>query len=108
MSIHHMTIGNHPLPGRAAPGRRLCALLHDLRLVFIAAVALMASTSALAQSRQIPAPPQSQPIVVAGATIHTISGPTLADGYVVFREGRITDVGQGDHPQIENATVINA
>lgn len=109
MSIHHMTIGIHPLPGRAAPGCRLCALLHELPLVFLAAVAaLVASTSAFAQSRQIPAPPQSRPIVVAGATIHTISGPTLADGYVVFREGRITDVGQGDHPQIENATVINA
>ena len=60
MSIHHMTIGIHQLLGRAAPGCRLCTLLHELPLVLVAAMAVMASTSALAQSRQIPAPPQGR------------------------------------------------
>ena len=62
-----------------------------------------------AQSQQIPAPPQDAPVVIHSATIHTVSGnPIEGNGYVVFDNGVITDVGQGRAPRVPNARVIDA
>jgi imidazolonepropionase-like amidohydrolase len=72
------------------------------------AAALSVAGNVRAQSRQIPAPPQEQPIVIAGATVHTVSGPSFTEGYIVFDQGRITDVGDGRPPRVRNADVINA
>ena len=75
----------------------------------MAAVALvMLSGSALGQSRQIPAAPQKQAIIISHATVHTVSGPTLQDGYVVFVGGVITDVGRGEPPAVPDARVFKA
>ena len=50
--------------------------------------------SALAMADEtIPGAPQTKPIAVVGATIHTISGPAIEDGTILFEDGRITDVG---------------
>lgn len=70
-------------------------------------LALAASSSlctiALGQSRQIPAPAQSKPMAILNARIH--NPPASVDsseerlierGYVLFDEGRILDVGEGD------------
>jgi len=67
-----------------------------------------AATGAAAQSREIPAPPQDHPIVVTGAVVHTVTGPTFAAGYVAFNAGRIIDVGEGEPPTIPWAELINA
>jgi imidazolonepropionase-like amidohydrolase len=56
-----------------------------------------------AQSRQVPAPAQSQPIIIHSATIHTVSGDAITNGYVVFEDGDITSVGQGSPPNIQDA-----
>ncbi len=72
-----------------------------------AVVALLLGPVVWGQSRQIPAPPQQQPIVLAGGTIHTVSGPTIPGGYVVFEAGRITDVGEGEPPRVTDAEVVN-
>jgi len=61
-------------------------------------LALLASALAAAQSAQVPAPPQSRPIAIVGATVHPVAadGPaTIADGHVLFVDGRITSVGPG-------------
>ncbi len=51
--------------------------------------------SALAMADEtIPGAPQTKPIAVVGATIHTISGPAIEDGTILFEDGRITDVGK--------------
>ncbi len=64
---------------------------------------------AVAQSQQIPAPPQNHPVVIHSATIHTISSdPIEANGYIVFDNGVITDVGQGRAPRVPKARVIDA
>lgn len=73
------------------------------------AAILVICGQALAQSQQIPAPPQNQPVVVHSATIHTVSSdPIETNGYVVFDNGVITDVGQGRPPRVSKAKVIDA
>ncbi len=42
---------------------------------------------------QVPAPPQSQPIALAGGTIHTVSGETISSGTILFEKGKITAIG---------------
>ncbi|MHC4217291.1 MAG: amidohydrolase family protein [Planctomycetota bacterium] len=74
----------------------------------LALATLVVTGSATAQSRQIPAPPQDHTIVIAGATVHTVGGPTIEGGYVAFNDGRIIDVGRGEPPQLPWAEVINA
>jgi len=71
-------------------------------------ITLLASTaSAWAQSRQIPARMESNPVLLVGGTIHPVSAPALEDGWLAFERGRITLVGRGDQPMIDGATVIN-
>ena len=49
-------------------------------------------------SDQIPAKPQDHPIAIVGATIHTVSGPTIEKGTILFDKGKILAVGTGiDH-----------
>ena len=45
--------------------------------------------------------------VLANATIWTAEGPIYERGYVVLREGRILDVGDGDAPTVPGATVLD-
>jgi imidazolonepropionase-like amidohydrolase len=45
-------------------------------------------------SPEIPGAPQQRPIALAGGTIHTVSGPSIPGGTLVFEQGRITDIGQ--------------
>ncbi len=45
-------------------------------------------------SDQIPAPPQSNPIVLMNGTVHTVSGNTIADAQVLFEDGKITAIGK--------------
>jgi len=76
------------------------------RVVLTTLTTLLASATLVhAQSRQIPAPPQEHPIVIKGATIHTIAGEVLENGYVVFEDGVITHVGQGEVPQVDGTLV---
>jgi imidazolonepropionase-like amidohydrolase len=70
-------------------------------------VTILAS-AAWGQSRQIPAPPQNDPVVIHGATVHTVSGETIEQGYVAFDEGAITHVGAGPAPAIPGAVQHDA
>jgi imidazolonepropionase-like amidohydrolase len=81
-----------------APRRMLTAVL---------AAAIVAGAAA-AQSRQVPAPPQGHPIVLAGGTVHPVTGPVIEGGYVAFNDGRIIDLGAGAPPVIPWAEVIDA
>jgi imidazolonepropionase-like amidohydrolase len=70
--------------------------------------AATAAAGASAQSREVPAPPQDHPIVVTGAVVHTVTGPTFAAGYVAFNDGRIIDVGEGEPPTLPWAEIVDA
>jgi hypothetical protein len=70
--------------------------------------AATAAAGASAQSREVPAPPQDHPIVVTGAVVHTVTGPTFAAGYVAFNDGRIIDIGDGEPPTLPWAEIVDA
>jgi len=61
-----------------------------------------------AQSRRTPAPPQPHPIALVNATIHTVRDGTIREGYVVFRDGVITEVGPGAYESMtDEVTTID-
>ncbi|HLV25386.1 MAG TPA: amidohydrolase family protein [Gemmatimonadales bacterium] len=55
----------------------------------LGAVVLQAGTA----EAQVPAPAQSQPIALTGATIHTITNGVVENGTIVFENGIITAIG---------------
>ena len=60
----------------------------------VIAIALWALiTSSLIASDQIPGAPQKRPIIIRNAIVHTVSGETIQNGCVLFKEGKITEVG---------------
>ncbi len=48
-------------------------------------------------SDELPAPPQPQPILLRGATIHPVSGAEIPGGEILFENGKITGVGRDLH-----------
>src|SRR5437867_9218767 len=56
-------------------------------------VFLLVLAAAGARSSEIPAKPQDHPIALTGATIHTVSGPVIEDGTILFDKGKITAIG---------------
>ena len=58
-------------------------------------------------SDTIPAPPQSKPIAIKGATIHPVTGPDIPNGTIVFDNGKITAIG-ADAAVPSGAEVIEA
>jgi imidazolonepropionase-like amidohydrolase len=62
--------------------------------IAVAVVAPVVSPAlALAAPAQVPAPPQSRPIALTGATIHTVTNGVIENGTIVFEAGVITAVG---------------
>ncbi len=48
----------------------------------------------LLASDPIPAPKQKKPIALLGGTIHTVSGPTIENGTILFEKGKIVALGE--------------
>ena len=73
----------------------------------LVAVVVMASTAAsvLAQVRMT-VPPQSQPVVLRGATIHTVTNGTIQNGTIVLDGGKIVAIG-ADVPTPQGAKVVD-
>jgi imidazolonepropionase-like amidohydrolase len=78
--------------------RRIASTLFSLAL----------AAGAAAQSREIPAAPQKRPVVIAGGTVHTVSGDTIENGWVHVERGVIEGVGAGRPPQPKDAEVVDA
>ncbi len=60
----------------------------------LAGSVLAITATAHAQDLTVKAPPQSTPILITGATVHTVSGETIKDGFVFFDGGVIKAVGK--------------
>jgi len=56
-------------------------------------VAAFCALTAAKGSDTMPAPPQTKPIAIKGATIHPVSGPEIPSGTIVFENGKITALG---------------
>ncbi|HJO16518.1 MAG TPA: hypothetical protein QF800_06480, partial [Phycisphaerales bacterium] len=77
------------------------------RTPILVAAVLISTGFARGQSRQIPAAPVAGTTLLVGGTIHPVTSPPLDDGWIAFENGRITLVGRGDRPVIDNAEVID-
>ena len=42
------------------------------------------------------------------AVVHTVTGPTIAAGYIAFNDGRIIDMGEGEPPTLPWAEIVDA
>ena len=86
------------------------------RLLTLTVLTLVCTaTTVQAQSRQYPAPRQSRPIAILGATLH--NPPAEVDGtdevvtenaYILFDEGRILATGSGDPGNLEGYETLDA
>lgn len=68
----------------------------ERRFALATALALAVAPAASLVARAAPptpAPPQSRPIALVGATVHPVSAPSIPQGVVVFERGRITALG---------------
>lgn len=68
--------------------------MNAMQRSILGAVAMLVAgaTTAAAQVRMT-VPPQSQPVVLRGATIHTVTNGTIENGTIVLDNGRIVAVG---------------
>jgi hypothetical protein len=83
--------------------------------ILTAAALLLAGAPCLAQSDIVPARPQSRPIAVINAVVHTATTGTagfengvIENGHVLFDGGRITSVGPGMPTLPADCKVIDA
>lgn len=63
------------------------------KIATLAAAALLALAAPATAQVTIPAPPQSAPIALRGATVHTVTNGSIENGTILFENGRITAVG---------------
>lgn len=68
---------------------------------------LAAAGTAGAQDLTIKAPPQARAVAIVSATVHTVSGETIENGYVLFDRGRITAVGRDRPRNLDGAEVVD-
>jgi imidazolonepropionase-like amidohydrolase len=69
---------------------------------------LLSTIVAYGQANISPAPPQTKPVIITGATIHTGNGQVINSGYIAFDKGKITAIGEGAAPNTSGADVIDA
>src|SRR5687768_14866672 len=64
-----------------------------MKKIFLSIFTLGFLAGASAQETVYPAPKQSAPVVVRGATVHVGNGQVIENGTVVMVDGKITAVG---------------
>ncbi|NUM77515.1 amidohydrolase, partial [candidate division KSB1 bacterium] len=66
-----------------------------MKIKFVFLISLLLAANVLAQNYgQAPAPLQTRPIALVGATIHPVSTPAIANATIVFDQGKIVALGQ--------------
>ena len=69
---------------------------------------LLGANLLYAQANISPAPAQSKPVVLTGATLHIGNGQVINNGYIAFDKGKITAIGEGAAPAMAGAEMIDA
>ncbi|CAN5814796.1 amidohydrolase [soil metagenome] len=69
---------------------------------------LFISGAVIAQENMHPSPAQTKPVIIKNATIHVGNGKIIDNGYVVFENGKITEVGNGNVNALPSAIMIDA
>jgi imidazolonepropionase-like amidohydrolase len=62
----------------------------------IATLLLCCVAMAASAAPNVPPPPQQEPLLIVGATIHTVPGTAIENGRMLFRAGKIEAVGGPD------------
>ena len=68
---------------------------------------LLCTILAYGQANILPAPAQTKPVVITGATIHIGNGKLISNGYIAFDKGKITAIGEGKPASSSGADVID-
>ncbi|HEX5580072.1 MAG TPA: hypothetical protein VFX39_00755, partial [Gemmatimonadaceae bacterium] len=77
-------------------------------LVTVVATAALAADAGRAGAQvRMTEPPQSQPVVLRGATIHTVTNGTIQNGTIVLDQGKIVAIGGADVPAPRAARVVD-
>jgi len=69
---------------------------------------LLCTILAHGQANILPAPAQTKPIIITGATIHVGNGQVINNGYIAFDKGKITAIGQGAPANSNGADIVDA
>jgi imidazolonepropionase-like amidohydrolase len=69
---------------------------------------LLGTILAYGQANISPAPAQTKPVIITGATIHIGNGQVINNGYINFDKGKITAVGEGAPANTNGADIIDA
>ena len=75
--------------------------------LMLAAAALAGDAARAGAQGTTPVAPQSQPVVLRGATIHTVTRGTIENGTIVLVGGRITAIGGADVAAPSGAKVVD-
>ena len=68
------------------------------RTSVIAAISTVLLAAGVRANDEVPGPPQTKPLALVNAVIHTVTGPPIENGTLVFDNGRITHVGRKARP----------
>jgi imidazolonepropionase-like amidohydrolase len=63
------------------------------KILTVAAAAAVVAPAALDAQVRMTVPPQSEPVAIQGATIHTVTNGVIENGTILFNDGLITAVG---------------
>lgn len=75
-------------------GKRMRAATRSIAAMSaVLTIAIVTAPSASAAQVRMTVPPQSEPIALQGATIHTVTNGVIENGTIVFENGLITAVG---------------
>jgi imidazolonepropionase-like amidohydrolase len=77
------------------------------RAVFALAVSTLLVPGALRAQVRMTVPPQDKPVVLRGATIHTVTKGTITNGTIVFDRGRIAAIGGAEVAIPTGAKVVD-
>lgn len=97
---------NHTPLGLRRPSATAHVRHLSLRCGFMAALCLCFALCPAAASPEIPGAAQEHPIALVGGVIHTVSGPIIDNGVLVFDGGKIIAVGR-DVPLAANVERID-
>lgn len=76
-------------------------------LAVATALAGLPAPSALSAQVRMTVPPQETPVVLRGATIHTVTNGTITNGTIVLERGKITAIGGADVAVPRGAKIVD-
>lgn len=79
-----------------------------MKKILIAVALSVSAILTYGQATISPAPPQTKPVIITGASIHVGNGQVINNGYIAFDKGKITAIGEGALANISGSDVIDA